>query len=137
MKGRKHVNQIRELRSWCNQIHIKPQHQAGKKYNKTATKWTDDKQSWQLFPQKVGTLLPKPIRTHDQLTQLLKEKDQKLKHYLTINKKYHSESTALERSVMNYWGGVWVWEGGVRGGALDSFTGSQPSSSARSFQGTR
>ena len=27
-----------------------------------------------------------------------------MKHYITFNKKYHSESTASERSVMNYSG---------------------------------
>ena len=49
---------IRELRKWYIQIHIKPRTPKGKtdKYNKAATKWTDGKQSWQLFPKKVGTL---------------------------------------------------------------------------------
>ena len=29
-----------------------------------------------------------------------------MKHYITMNKQYHNnESTALERSVMNNWGG--------------------------------
>ena len=53
-----------------------------------------------------------------------------MKHYITINKKYHNEGTALERSVMNYWGGKGGGGGGVMWGAEASFTGSQPSPSA-------
>ena len=34
------------------------------KYNLAATKWTDGKQSWQLFPKKVATLLPKLNRIY-------------------------------------------------------------------------
>ena len=35
-----------------------------------------------------------------------------MKHYITFNKKYYNESTALEQSVMNYsWGGGGVYAG--------------------------
>ena len=35
---------------------------------------------------------------------MLKVKHKKVKHYITINKKYHNESTALEQFVLNYCG---------------------------------
>ena len=54
MKGKKRIQEY-------NQIHIKPRTRKGKtdKYNKAVTKWTDGKQSWQLFPKKVAALLAK------------------------------------------------------------------------------
>ena len=41
-----------------------------------------------------------------------------MKHYITFNKKYYNESTALERSVINYsWVGMdWGVAGGGGGG---------------------
>ena len=46
-----------------------------------------------------------------------------MKHYITLNKKYHNEITASERSVMDYSGGAHVfvcmyvcWGGGEGGG---------------------
>ena len=49
--------QISELRNWYDQIHTKPNTKGKKdKNNYAATKWTDGKQSWQLFPQNVAIL---------------------------------------------------------------------------------
>ena len=55
-----------------------------------------------------------------------------MKHNIKINLTYHNESTALERSVMNYSGeGVCVSGEGVRvSGTYASITGSQPTHSA-------
>ena len=36
-----------------------------------------------------------------------------MKHYITFNKKYHNESTASGRSVMNYSGASMCGSGGV------------------------
>ena len=36
-------------------------------YNKSATKWTDGKQSWQIIRKKVGILLPKLNWVYTQL----------------------------------------------------------------------
>ena len=41
-----------------------------------------------------------------------------MKHYITIIKTYHNESTALERSVMNYLGAGGGGGGGGGGGEL-------------------
>ena len=58
----------------------------------------DGNQSWQLFPEKMGTRLPK-------LNIIVERKTLERKHYITINQlteRYPIESIALERSVMNY-----------------------------------
>ena len=68
---------INELRNRYNQIHIKFSTSKGRKnkYNKTTTNRTDDKQSWQPFPKKVATLLPKLNWKVNKWTQVLIQSD--------------------------------------------------------------
>ena len=94
------------IRNWYNQIPypaLKTKREITKYINwQQFTKGTRGKPNEQLFPRQVVIQLPKYV-THI-ITHIIGEPKYKYRHQEQVTVRNHNRSTALERSVLKYWG---------------------------------